>query len=264
MRWPRSSVVVAPRHRLTLAANAAKPEFGFGAPLQCRHLLSVRHTRWRSKPQTEVKIIMAYTYASKVDAVPLALEWSHSRQRRYDECHRAHYYVDVARDGWKHDAPEIARIARRLKSLTALPLVIGGALHDRASEIAGAVRANEPIPSLVHLRQRTSSALNNVWAASRDRRAQWLAQLTRVPMLIEWYYGRVPGTEKLAALREYVEHRQVTLRHLALWGELGCAEAPDIMRVDKWESYTLPDTVGTDHVKVWAAPDLVMRLDGDG
>jgi len=188
------------------------------------------------------------------------LEWSHSRQQRFDTCHRAHYYTECARDGSLPDATPLARNARRLKTLTALPLTIGGALHDRATELVKCVRADEPLPGLHELRRRTSAHLNAVWTSSRDRRKHWMTHPTRVPMLRERYYGPLPTEEQLASLAARVDARLVTLRGLPLWAELAACPPEDVMLVDKFASYILADA-GGDDVKVWAAPDIVMRTE---
>lgn len=204
--------------------------------------------------------------AASVPARAAGLEWSHSRQHLYDTCHRAFYYsTELAREGWRRDATEDARAARRLKSLTSLPLVVGIALHERAAETARAIRANEPLPTLVAMRERTRHALNHVWHSSQTRRAEWMLQPTHVPMLREHYYGKVPSADQLARVKEQIEHGLTSLRGLALWGEVGALDPHNIALVDKLESYLLepPEGDGSGVVRVWAAPDLVVRY-GDG
>ena len=193
-----------------------------------------------------------------------ALQWSRSQQAVYDACHRARYYsAELAPTGWQSGALEIARSARRLKTLTALPLEVGRVLHERAAECSEAVRASEPLPSIVQMRQRNAAHLNCVWFASRDRRADWVRNPRDVPMLREVYYGRVPTAEQLSRVKSRVEAGLVTLRQLSLWSEIAACDPRDILVVDKLQCYVMVDVLDIEPVRVWAAPDLVMRSDGD-
>lgn len=207
--------------------------------------------------------------SSTLPSTPL-LEWSYSRWQRFDACRRAAYYAtDLAREGWRAGASEDARLARRLKTLTALPLVRGQALHERAAEIACAIRAGAPLPSLVQMRERTRHTLRHAWLTSRDRRAEWERYPTRVPMLREWYYGTLPSPDQLATMRDQVEHGLITLGSLAYWGEVGAASPDNVILVDKFASYTLPALPpsedgtfpGSPPIKVYAAPDLLVIAD---
>lgn len=207
--------------------------------------------------------------ASTSTSTPL-LEWSYSRWQRFSACRRAAYYAtDLARDGWRAGASEDAKLARRLKTLTALPLVRGQALHERAAEIACAIRARAPLPTLVQMRDRTRHTLRHAWLASRDRRAEWERYPSRVPMLREWYYGTLPSADQLATMRDKVEHGIVTLRGLAYWSDVASASSDNVVIPDKFTSYTLPalppsedgSFPGSNPVRVYAAPDLLVIAD---
>ncbi len=202
-------------------------------------------------------------YAVSSDAPPI-LQYSHSQWALYESCHRTRYYVDLAKEKEGRGATDDARSARRLKTLTAIPLEAGGALHERAVNIAQAIRANEPLPTLVQLRQRNSARLNNAWVSSRDRAAEWRRYPYQFLMLREHYYGPLPTPEHLARTRAQLERGVVTLRHLPLWGEVGACDPDDILIIDKRQSYVLPDPEGNEPVLVWAAPDLVFRVDSAG
>lgn len=224
-----------------------------------------------ARPTTTLSSLLLAPSAVAVLAPNSMPEWSHSRQHLYDTCHRALYYsTELAREGWRRDASDDARLARRLKSLTSLALVVGSALHERAAEIATAIKAGGPLPTLVQLRERTRHELNHVWVSSRDRHVEWMRQPTRVPMLQEHYYGRVPSPEQLARTKDHVERGLVALRGLGLWAEIGALEPDDIARIDKLGSYTLPGVEGDaggescGATRVWAAPDLVVRRGEDG
>lgn len=194
-----------------------------------------------------------------------AATWSHSQQRTLDGCARARFWAsEVAPDGWRPEAMEVARVARRLKTLTTLDMELGRALHARAAERARALRDREVPPPLVVMRQRTTAHLNYVWAAARSRRADWERDPKRVPMLLDAYYGRGPTREQAAAVRERMEQGLLALHGLGLWAELGACHPADVLVVDSLTSYELPDSDGGPAVVVWAAPDLVMRVELGG
>lgn len=51
----------------------------------------------------------------------IPVTWSHAQQRTLDDCARARGWAsEIAPDGWRRDAAEIARVARRLTSLSTL------------------------------------------------------------------------------------------------------------------------------------------------
>ena|GEM_PF-5835332 len=218
-------------------------------------------------PRSMLSSILSPTPSSATAGAPFGvLEWSHSRQYLYETCNRALYYsTELARGGWRRDATDDARAAYRLKSLTSLPLVVGTALHARAAELAKAIRASDPLPTLVAMRERTRHTLNHVWSSSQRRRAEWTLQPKQVPMLREHYYGLVPSADQLARTKDRVERALISLNGLALWGEIGALDPDNIALIDKLESYLLPPRDGDvgGSVRVWAAPDLVVRY-GDG
>lgn len=218
-----------------------------------------------SSHPTLTSILSATPSVRSAPVTAVAPEWSHSRQHLYDTCHRALYYSSVlAHEGWRRDATDDARSARRLKTLTSLPLVVGVALHERAAEMAKAIRAGDPLPTLVQMRERTRHTLNLVWSSSRRRRAEWMVNPKQVPMLREIYYGQVPSPEQLAQIKDRVERGLISLHGLSLWAEIGALDPENIALIDKLESYLLQPTAGEiGNVRVWAAPDLVVRH-GDG
>jgi hypothetical protein len=197
---------------------------------------------------------------SDVEALPRS--WSCSQQRTFDECPRARYWAtDVASNGWRRDASELARTAYRLKSLSTLPMRLGISLHARAAECAVALRERIKMPSLLTMRQRTSSDMRYVWVSARDRYEEWLRAPKHVPMLLETHYRRPLLPAFVSGVRERLERGLITLHGLGLWSELAACAPSDILTVDSLTSYALPDPGGGPDVKVWAAPDLVMRVE---
>ena len=190
--------------------------------------------------------------------------WSHSQQHTLDNCPRARFWSsEIAPLGNSRGAPEIARKAFRLKTLTTLEMQLGIVLHRCAAEIALAIRNREPMPHLRILRARVSAHMNYVWSSMRDRYDDWLKAPKKVPMLIERYYGRGPSRDRAKVLKERLERAVTALRGLALWGEVAACDPADVLTVDSLESYELSDPAGGAPVKVWAAPDLVIRTGPD-
>ncbi len=191
------------------------------------------------------------------------LAWSASRQSRFNECARAHYFAtEVAPNGWQRDASALARTVRALKTLTSLEMQLGIALHERAAERARALREGGAMPSLVNMKQRLYSHLRHVWISSRDRQAEWRKNPRQVPMLAAAYFGRMPSEAHTAMVREKLERSASNTIGLDLWSELAACRPEDILTVDALSSYELPDPhPDGDPVKVWASPDLIFRAD---
>jgi hypothetical protein len=67
--------------------------------------------------------------------------WSISRQRRLDQCPRAHFYTHhLGWNGWLDDAPTQTRVAYRLGKLTSLDALLGQQTDMRARELEAAAR----------------------------------------------------------------------------------------------------------------------------
>lgn len=216
--------------------------------------------------------------------LPAELTWSRSQQTTFDDCPRARYWAtELAPTGWKRDASLISRAAYLLKTLTTLDMECGRVLHERAAECAVSVRAGEPIPALVSLREMSRARLRYVWV-SQNRIPEWRLHPKSIPMLMDAYYGRGPTMDQAVRVRERLEQCTVVLKDLSLWAELAACHADDIAVVDKLDAYILPaapiqgtSACAADHaadnscsddgmcppVRVWAAPDLIMRADPD-
>lgn len=193
------------------------------------------------------------------------LTWSCSQQRTLDDCPRARYWAsEQAPQGWRADASELARVAYRLKSLTTLAMEAGRTLHERAAERARALQDGGPMPTLSAMRQRSATHMRHVWISSRDRFDAWLRDPKHVPMLADRYYGRGPTQEQACAVRERLERGLTALDALGLWAEVAACRPEDVLVVDALSSYVLPHPEGVAPVTVWAAPDLVMRVEPDG
>lgn len=216
-------------------------------------------------PAASASIPRAASGAAPSAGPAAQLSWSCSQQRTLDDCPRARYWAsEQAPRGWRDDASPLSRAAYRLKTLTTLAMEAGRALHERAAERARALRDGEPMPTLAAMRQRTSTHMRHVWISSRDRMDAWFGAPKCTPMLLDAYYQRGPTREQAYAVRERLERGLTALHGLGLWAEVAACRPADILVVDSLTSYVLPDPTGRVPVLVWAAPDLVMRIEPDG
>jgi hypothetical protein len=180
--------------------------------------------------------------------------WSHSRSRLLqNDCARRYYWHYYrAHLGWSDDAGDTARLAYRLKQLQSLPIVLGLQVHQRAREIAEAVREGEDPPSLEQGRERTRGELNRVWRASRDRVA-FCRSPKRHPMLVEAYYGLPLSNDYLARVRAKMDACLTHLYAWPGWSELRGLGSDDVLL------YEPTDPIEYQGTRLYAAPDLVYR-----
>jgi hypothetical protein len=121
------------------------------------------------------------------------LAWSFSRHRLLATCERAVYwtYWGSRGLGFEPDDPDPAATARRafaLRCLTALPLLVGVAVHNATRAVVTALRDGRPHPEYEVLLAAARLTLNHAWRASQ-------------PDLIDRFW-RYPGAT--TALREIV------------------------------------------------------------
>jgi hypothetical protein len=183
--------------------------------------------------------------------------WSHSRARLLEECQRRYLLKSyVASSGWSAEATTEARLAYRLSKLTTLPMVLGLQVHERAKEIASAIRDGYEPPSLAECREQTAAELNRVWQGSRDLKA-FLRSPKRHPMLLESYYHRPISNESLARVKSRMGICIENLVGWPGWQEVNLARPEDILVLSATDPVPIHD------VPVYAAPDLVtMAPDG--
>jgi hypothetical protein len=176
---------------------------------------------------------------------------SHSRDRMMSECERRyylHYYASWR--GWERDAAEAASAAYRCKKLMSLSGLLGSQVHERARDVALAIRAGHDIPALDDLVRRTCDAMNAVWQASRDRES-FLRRPSRHPMLMERYYGLPVSSDRLAVVGGRIRTLLSSLHAWPGWAEVVGAE-PESIRL--FEPLDHAEYAG---VPLYAPPDLV-------
>ena len=180
--------------------------------------------------------------------------WSHTRDRIFSTCARRYYLRYYAgAGGWRTDADPACRQAYALRHLTTFELALGLEIHQRAREIAAAVREHRAPSTLAALRERTRAAMNQLYRR-RDVEA-FLADPKRFPLRMEVFYGRGTDPERLERVRAKMELCLEALHGCCLWGDLAELGRRDILMVDRLSTLTVDD------IPVYAAPDLVYRSD---
>jgi len=182
--------------------------------------------------------------------------WSHSRDRTLLDCTRAYFWRYYgSHGGWLSGADTETRLAYVLKNLTALPLVLGSAIHDCARNSVLAVQRGDPRPSVDVMLAHVTTALNAAVLGSHHR-GRFEADPKRVTMLRDaWYAGRIDPH----ALPAAVARARTCLRHLegaSIWDDLQACSKDRIAIVDSPETFVHTD------IPVYAGPDLVYRPRG--
>ena len=182
----------------------------------------------------------------------LPFAWSYSRQRVLDQCARRYYYTYyAARQGRRSGVGEESWLAAGLKRLTTYEMVLGTAVHDRATEILTAVRSRKARPDLELLVQRTRQTLNRAYTNSLDR-IGFLYSSDRREMLLAYYYERGVSEEQIDALREKMYRCLTGLHRCSLWAELE-RDPSGILVIDRICEFQVDETL------VYVAPDVIYR-----
>ncbi len=180
-----------------------------------------------------------------------ALTWSPSRHATLERCERRyylHYYESYG--GWRTDAVPARQLSYRLRHLTSIELVLGTAIHQRASELARQAATKRAFSSVEMLTRSTRRELNAAVLASRDRDA-----FTRHPassvMLAEMYYGRGLSPSRVTRINERLERAVPALRAAPEWEALRSGEIRNT-------ALGMVDTFAIDGVAIRSRPDLVL------
>jgi CRISPR/Cas system-associated exonuclease Cas4 (RecB family) len=180
--------------------------------------------------------------------------WSSSRERTLDECNRRyHHQYYGSWSGWAPDAPESARATYAAKQLTSVPEMIGQVVHQRALELAGAIRDEQPWPAVEEVIQRSRDAMNRVNAASADR-AAFLRSPKHHPMFTERYLDLLLSSEKLARYAARLRECVTNLYDWPGWADVAACGRRDIL------TFSSMAAVEFEGHPLYAAPDLVYRL----
>lgn len=180
-----------------------------------------------------------------------------TRRACFRECPRRYYYQYYAsHNGWRDQAPALARATYRLKQLKSLPMLAGEALHEVFAQALVAVRGGGRAPDREALYAQVREPLNKAFAESKNR-----AAFERAPrqstMLREFYYGTGPSDAAVESMRERLWRAIDGFLASKSFREAASAPFQEIKDVDHKGHFDLDGT------RIYAAPDLDYRL-GDG
>lgn len=195
-----------------------------------------------------------------------ALAWSVSRSKSFRDCERSVFwsYFGSRGLGLATDDEDPEREAARawaLKHLTALPLVLGIAIHNSAASVLAALRLGGELPAYDGLLAAARATLNQVWRSSQpdliDRFWSWPGVH---PALREVVYR---GALRPAEIERARWTLTSCLRHLLtapVWDDLRACSPSEIWVPDGGPVQFRVPAVVTQHptrpLLVWAAPDL--------
>jgi len=187
--------------------------------------------------------------------------WSYTRDRTLGACARRYYWHYYgSHNGWERRASDEARSAWHLKHLTSYAMELGSAIHERAYELAVAVRDGTRAPSKGLLYRRTSNALHALHLRSKSL-DQFQMDPKRHSITLQAYYRRRIARERLVQLGQKLRTCLANLASHEMWHELRSAAAAGALRVhlfDHTPSFVL------DGIVVFAQPDLVFHTPGTG
>jgi hypothetical protein len=130
------------------------------------------------------------------------LKWSHTRQQRWDTCRRLYYLAHYAHwNGWRSDAPEMARRCYIFTKMVNLPMLAGDVVHRVIEKILRDHRAGHSRSGDAWVAE-ARRLLNEGWKQSRDR--AWERDPKRNINLFEHCHGLAIGEADIARTRERV------------------------------------------------------------
>ena len=181
--------------------------------------------------------------------------WSHSRRKMFRECPRKYYYHYYAsHNGWGIDAPESARRAYRLKNLTNLPMEIGAAIHEAASDAIRQARSGKSVPTAEYLYAIVRERLNKVWKQSSDSdRSKWERDPKQCRIFHEFYYGSSIDDDKRIEAQDRIKRCLANLLRSVSFREAVASQYIEIKDGDEFTTIRIADT------DIYAEPDLVYQ-----
>jgi len=191
--------------------------------------------------------------------------WSESRDRRLRQCRRLYYLsVYAAHGGWARAAPAERRTAWTLgRLIPSWRVALGSAVHEAAERCVRASATGKRLPSFSQLRRAAGETLNHIFVSS-ERIADFLREPNAHPMLASRFYGEPWNRDEIAKVREDLDRllRSLLARN-DLWARVATAGLAGVWMPDRWLAFTLDLRVPEDRVRVFGAPDLVLRVGPD-
>ena len=186
------------------------------------------------------------------------LTWSSTRARTFGTCKRRYYLQYYQKwGGWLDDSPEDQRLAYRLSKMTALPLLVGTAVHETIKLIISRLAwGHDPLPNPGHYARKTF--MTQVWRdAERER---WRKNPKYHPPVFELYYGQLPSSEELKAYGMQVSRALHTFLQTTVFRSLRAEDSASWLTLDRGPGDGTTTQPSVDDVPVWAIPDFARRV----
>ena len=183
--------------------------------------------------------------------------WSHSRRRVFQECPRMYFYQYYgSHGGWEDQAPDVAKLAYRLKQLSSLPLELGDAVHSSAAFAIQSARSGVGVPTLDTLQTKVRNQLNQAYMESKGR-AAWERQPRRRKMLQEFYYGTGLSDQSIKDAKERLELCLTNMLVCESFRQAVASPYVEVRELENFVTFPIQDT------NIHAMPDLLYRLGDD-
>lgn len=191
------------------------------------------------------------------ETVPRGFSWSATRHGMFEECRRAyffHYYLALGKSA--NGDPSRSSEARRLRSMTTVPMWVGSRVHDAIEKMLRAARRGEEL-SADQAVEEMIRGMRRDYADSRDDRARKERNYKARTRFHEHEYGPAPSPEQW---KNAVDEAATMVRDFAGLGylaQVGALPKGDLLALEDLEQWSF------EGVPVWVKIDLAFR-DGDG
>ena len=179
------------------------------------------------------------------------LSWSHSRERRFEECLRAYYWTYYGSwGGWDHDAEPTARTAYMLKQMSSLEMWGGEVVHATIEAALRDLQWGRTV-RVEDLERRARERLVRSWRESLKR--EWEFDPKHRTNLFEHYYEDPGVNERSVRVRDRVNRCLQNFRRTRSYEDLQQAKRRDWLALEDLQS------IEVGGVPVWIKLDCAYR-----
>jgi len=191
------------------------------------------------------------------ETVPQGFSWSATRHGMFESCPRAYFYHYYLALGRAKDADRVRSFeAKRLRSMTSVPMWVGSCVHDAIEGALKAARAGKPFA----LDQQSEALLDRMrrdYRESRDDLARRRRDYRNCVRFHEHEYGPVPSPEQWKQAADDAVGMFEAWAKMPYLEELREVTSEQILGIEDLDSWVFHG------VPVWVKIDLAFR-DGEG
>ncbi len=186
------------------------------------------------------------------------LSWSASRAKTFTTCKRKYYLQYYAKwGGWSADSLPEQQLAYRLSKMTALPMLVGSAVHDTIKLMLSRLAWGQPpLENPGHYARRI--LLAKAWDDAEHER--WRESPKHHPPVFEIYYGEIPSRERLKAFGAQASRALHTFGQSTIYRALLNDDPARWLTLDRGPRGGDVIRPMVDDTPVWAIPDFARRL----